>query len=310
MNLFSYFFSKLHFYRSLNGIIDDRLRENEVMTMSDFLEFHYNDLSQHSSESGISEDTIIPGHLLIVSLTSHGSRIHDCHLAIETIMQGTIKPNRIILWLPEDSDATSSFIHNQVKRGLEIRYVKDWGPHTKLIPALQEFPNDIIVTIDDDMFYKSDMLENLVRAYQKDSSTIHANRVAVMTKDRNGNVESYLNWKQYLHPDTTTSMNVIIGSEGCLYPPKALSHEVFDEASIRELCPTADDIWFTAMALLKGTSISHVESHYQNACAGGVMNLRMQNSGLVHQNENPKDCRNDIQIRAVFGKYNLYPLIG
>ena len=310
MSIWSRLLSSFHFYRNLHSILDDSMKTNEVMTLSDYWEFQYTHLAQHSSEKGISSELYVKGKQVIVSLTSHGNRIMDSFLAIESIMQGTIKPNRIILWLPDDKDVHSCFLENQQNRGLEIRYVKDLGPQTKLIPVLKEFPEDIIITIDDDMFYRPDMVEHLLYAYKGDSSSIQANRVAVITKDKQDKVESYLKWKQYTHPEKTTARNVIIGCEGCLYPPHSLSEEVFNEDVFRVLCPTADDIWFTAMAMMNSTSVSHVESRYGNGCAGGIMNLRMQSSGLVRQNEDPRDCRNDIQFRAVFDKYNLYPLIG
>ena len=310
MSFWSRLQSFFHFYRNLHSIMDDSMKTNEVMTLSDYLEFQYTHLAQHSSEKGISSVPYVKDKQVIVSLTSHGNRILDSFLAIESIMQGTMKPNRIILWLPEDKEIHSCFLENQQRRGLEIRYVKDMGPHTKLIPALKEFPEDIVITIDDDMFYRPDMVEHLLQAYKKDSSSIQAYRVAIITKDNENNIESYLKWKQYVHPEKTTNRNVIIGCEGCLYPPHSLSEEVSNEDVFRVLCPFADDIWFTAMALKNGTSICHVESRFGNGCAGGIMNLRMQSSGLVHLNENPRECRNDFQIRAVFDKYNLYPLIG
>lgn len=302
--------SKLRLYQKLYSFVDDRLKACQMIAFSDFLEFQYSQLTQHSTASGISDDEYVPNRKIIVSLTSHSSRILDAYLAIETIMQGTVKPNRIVLWLPEDKIVTSVFLENQIKRGLEIRYVKDLGPQTKLVYALKAFPDDIIITIDDDIFYKPDMIENLLRAYQEDSSSILANRVSVITKDNRGNINSYLKWIHYNYPEGNTQNNVIIGVEGCLYPPSSLSEEVFNEDVFREICPTADDIWFTAMAMLKGTKIVYVEGRYDKGFAGGVANLRMQNSGLVHQNEDPQNCRNDIQFRAVFEKYNLYPLIG
>ena len=47
-----------------------------------------------------------------------------------------------------------------------------------------------------------------------------------------------------------------------------------------------------------------------NEGTNGIMNLRMQSSGLVRLNENPEECLNDRQIQQVFGKYNLYAAIG
>lgn len=302
--------SNFRFYQKVNSFVDDRLKAKQMMSLSDFLEFQYSQLALHSTALGISDVEFVSNRKIIVSLTSHDSRILDAYLTIETIMQGTLKPNRIVLWLPEGRTVTSIYLENQIKRGLEIRYVKDLGPQTKLVYALKSFPDDIIVTIDDDIFYKPDMIENLVKAYQEDSSSILANRVSVITKNQNGTVNSYLNWIHYNYPEGYSPNNVIIGVEGCLYPPYSLSDEVFNEEVFRAICPTADDIWFTAMAMLKGTKIVHVEGRYDKGFAGGVANIRMQKNGLVHQNEDPKDCLNDTQFQSVFHKYNLYPLIG
>ena len=310
MNLFSKLLSFVQIGDRFKSLMDERMKANQIMTLSDYLEFHYTQLALHSEDLGVSSEEYVPDRQVIVSLTSHGNRIYDSYMAIESIMQGTVKPNRILLWLPDDKKVSSCYLDHQVKRGLEIRYVKDLGPHTKLIPALKAFPEDIIITIDDDIFYKPDMVETLLRAFKEDSFAILANRVAVITKDKRGKVESYLKWLHYNYPKGDIKRNVIIGVEGCLYPPYTLSQEVFNEDALRELCPTADDIWFTAMAMLKGTRIVHVDCRYDKGFAGGVANIRMQSTGLVHLNENPKECRNDIQIRAVFSKYNLYSLIG
>ena len=303
-------FSRLDIFAKFKSFVDDRLKTAQMMSISDYLEYQYTQLAQHSTDLGISNEEYVPNKQLIVSLTSHGDRVLDAYLAIETIMQGTVKPNRIILWLPKDKVVNSIYFENQQKRGLDMRYVDDIGPHTKLLPALKCFPEDIVITIDDDIFYKPDMIERLLLSYRNDPFSIHANRVALMTKDKNGNLNSYLKWILSDFPQGELKNKIIIGVEGCLYPPHSLSEEVFNEDVIRELCPTADDIWFTAMAMLKGTNITYTVGRYENGFAGAVANLRMQKSGLIHQNENPKNPRNDAQIRAVFDKYKLYPLIG
>ena len=37
----------------------------------------------------------------------------------------------------------------------------------KAILAFQDFPNDIVITIDDDLFYKSDLIESHLRWHAK-----------------------------------------------------------------------------------------------------------------------------------------------
>ena len=88
--------------------------------------------------------------------------------SIESIFNQTYKANKIVLYISKDHFTTSTLPHSllkQQKRGLEIRFVKDIGPYTKLIPALKEFPNANIITIDDDYMYPFDMIEKLVKAH-------------------------------------------------------------------------------------------------------------------------------------------------
>lgn len=57
-------------------------------------------LALSNSNVGISDGKIID-ESLIVSLTTYSKRIHEVYLVIESIMQQTILPNKIILWLDE-----------------------------------------------------------------------------------------------------------------------------------------------------------------------------------------------------------------
>ena len=52
---------------------------------------------------------------VVVSLTTFGNRIHNVHLAIESIMQGTVKPNKIVLWLAEDEFKNKNLPKGQAK---------------------------------------------------------------------------------------------------------------------------------------------------------------------------------------------------
>ena len=61
-----------------------------------------NDYLLHSCESGVT-DTHYCDHEIIVSLTTYEPRLYETYLAIESIMQQTVKANRIILWLPDST---------------------------------------------------------------------------------------------------------------------------------------------------------------------------------------------------------------
>ena len=128
----------------------------------------------NSNHSGITTERYC-NHDIIVSLTTYGKRLYDVHLAIESIMEQTMKANRILLWLDEGyiNQRLPKTLELLKKRGLEIRYCKDLRSYKKLIPALKEFPNDAIITIDDVLIYEFDLLERLIQSYLENQSYIY-----------------------------------------------------------------------------------------------------------------------------------------
>lgn len=243
---------------------------------------------------------------VIVSLTSYGNRIYDVYLAIESIMQGTIKPNRIILWLSDElkNEKLPKTLQMQATRGLEVEYCKDIRSYTKLIPALRKYPDSIIITIDDDAIYDFDIVEKLVKAYQKYPYDIHANRIHRITVDDRGEIESYNNWKWCYNDYDVSSFNFLTGVGGVLYPPNSLDNAVFDKDVFLNICKTADDVWFYLMALKKGTLVRKVYTHSSKGEDYTVNNSPAE-IGLLEKNTDRVCCQNDIQFKAVMKHYGL-----
>ncbi|MDB9027334.1 glycosyltransferase family A protein [Parabacteroides distasonis] len=255
---------------------------------------------------GISEDQYCD-HEIIVSLTTHGKRIYDVHLTIESIMEQTMKANRIILWLDYNfkHKTLPKTLQLLQKRGLEISFCKDIRSYTKIILSLIKFPNDAIVTIDDDVLYEIDLLENLITAYQENPSYIYCTRFHRILLDKNHNLLPYRKW-QWLCPDMDANvLNFPTGVGGVLYPPHSLDEEVLNESIFMDICTYADDVWLKAMALKKGTLSKKVYTH---SSEDFLMNEEVQDIGLRNINiEN--DFLNDKQISTVFQKYNLYQIL-
>lgn len=260
-------------------------------------------LSIESNSIGISSDKISEYNITI-SLTTHKKRILDVHLVLESLMHQTIKPNRIILWLCKDEFSENSipYLLNRYKeRGLMIFYVDNFRSHTKLVPALEMFPEDIIVTVDDDLIYRHDMLENLVKPFLLDPGYIYFNRGHRIVMN-NGIIAPYLNWEWNIEDSRDSMLNFPTGVGGILYPPKSLDNEVLNKAQFLEICPLADDVWFKAMALLKGTPSRKV-STYDSRGLDYILLDELQTDGLQAQNNGQN--KNDQQIKLVFEKYNL-----
>jgi len=258
-----------------------------------------------SKEVGVSSDKYCSEEI-IVSLTSHGERIYDVYLAIESIMQGSIKPNRILLWLSEDEFGQALLPQTlllQKERGLEIRFGKDIKSFMKLVPTLAEYPNACIVTIDDDAIYEFDLLERLVHAHIKSPEAICACRVHKIKLKENGQPVSYLDWEQCVDSCDSSPFCFPTGVGGTLYPAHCLSQEVFNESVFMSLCPFADDVWFYAMGVINNTPFLKVKTpkprgYYYELPAAFT-------NALFIKNEDSEECRNDKQIEAVFNKYRI-----
>lgn len=206
---------------------------------------------------------------LIVSLTSFPARINTVHLTINTLLRQTLKPDKVILWLaesqfPQKEAELPQELLKLCDLGLEIKWTEDLRSYKKLIPALKEFPDDIIITADDDLYYEEKCLEKLYRAYEKDKNNIYVHRVTrIMLED--DKVKNYSQRESlFLDFKEPSFANSVFGGSGCLYPPHSLHKEVFDIEKAKKITYSADDYWFWTMAVLNGTKISEVSGSKSN----------------------------------------------
>ena len=90
---------------------------------------------------------------VIVSLTSFPAAINYAKDAIKSILVGNTLPDKVVLYITlsqfKDSKIPSELVTLVNNYPLfEIRnYNEDIRSYRKLIPALKDFPNDLIVTI-------------------------------------------------------------------------------------------------------------------------------------------------------------------
>ena len=204
---------------------------------------------------------------IIVSLTSFPARMTTLHLVIESIIKQSIKPNKILLWLyekefPQKEKNIPKKVLNFQSHGLLIKYYPtNLKSHLKLIPTLKQYPNSIIITIDDDVYYKKDMIEKLYKSYLKNPKDIHAHRISKIIFNKikknfdiiNGGLDYY---------NVSTYLNILNGVGGVIYPPNCFNNDIFNETLILKLAKTNDDLWFWVQAVLKGTKIKVVEKGY------------------------------------------------
>ncbi|MFV0521985.1 MAG: hypothetical protein ACK5MI_06110 [Mangrovibacterium sp.] len=201
---------------------------------------------------------------LVVSLTSFPAAIPFAVQAIQSILNGSIMPAKVILYLTA-SQFLEEIIPDELKELeensiLQVRfYEENIRSYTKLIPALNDFPEAVIVTIDDDIYYGQHMLRDLLRLHAKHPNAIIGHRVRDLKLDAPYRQwERYKSWR-YLTKNLSPKFgNVQTGVGGVLYPPHSLNKKMLDSKIFMEMAPTVDDIWFWAAAVANGTKIAPV----------------------------------------------------
>ena len=262
------------------------------------------DNTLHCTEPGVSEERLCDEEV-VVSLTSYGNRIYEAHLAIESIMQQTVRPNRIILWLAKDEFEGKTLpvaLRMQQERGLEIAFCEDMKSYNKLIPSLQHFPESCIITIDDDAAYYPDVMEKLVYAHQDKPHDICASRMHGMVMGDDGKPIPYANWQACINEcPENNGLAFFTGVGSVLYPPHCFTDEVFNKDVFMDICRTADDVWFNAMRLLNDVNVTKVysadpEGDFTELPSSMVDPLRLNN---IH-------VGNDKAVLSVYGRYGLF----
>lgn len=203
---------------------------------------------------------------IIVSLTSYPERINLVATTIDTLLQQKVKPDRLVLWLadsqfPNKEKNLPEELLNKCKYGLEIKWCEDLKSYKKLVPALIEFPDSIIVTADDDLYYQPDWLKSLYLEYLKDPNLIYTRR-ATFIKIKNDTINAHPHHSNTHYKPCFN--NQIMGGAGTLYPPHSLHKDVIDIDSIKSLIPTHDDIYFWAMAILNNKKIKLIKNRDVN----------------------------------------------
>lgn len=227
------------------------------------LKFEYDTARKYNytpvSQSGISETP--RKERLIVSLTSFPARIPTLHITLSSLLQQSVTPDLVVLWLAKEQFANGEAdLPEEILRlkdyGLTIEWCNDIRPYKKLIPALKEFPNDVIITVDDDVFYDKKMVERLYNSYQAHPDCINCHRITKISL-KNGKFKAKPK-KCYPRPSFA---NKLVGVGGVLYPPHSLYKDITNEDLFMKLAPTNDDIWFWLMAVMNGTRIIQIKNN-------------------------------------------------
>lgn len=240
---------------------------------------------------------------IIVSLTSYPARIQGITKVLDSIMRQTYSPDKIVLYLSEDQFAERKMpldLSDYFVQGLEIHWCQgDMRSHKKYLYAFSEYPDDYIITVDDDYYYEKHMVEEFVQYTDKFPQCILARRTHLITAKIDSSISQYGKWwNDCMHYIGVPRMDLFaIGCGGILYPPRLLTNEVFNIDYIKKYCMYADDIWLKVMELISGIPVVRIPMNMEDRCDENFVN-----DGLYqHYNSNGG---NDRQFQAVLGVFD------
>jgi hypothetical protein len=224
------------------------------------------------------------------------------HYAIASLLLQSDKPDRVVLYLDNENWSENNLPDNLKflkKYGLEIHFCKDIRSYTKLVYAIQEFPNDILITADDDIFYPKNWLRKIKACYANNPNNIYCHRAHEIRIDEQGNIIPYKQWKYEIKKSNDCNLIFPTGVGGVLYPPNALHSLTIDSNLFLALAPSNDDIWFWAMAKLQGTKTYLVDNPIRSFARVN----KKEEMSMCLANLNVTNNANDKQLKSILEKF-------
>lgn len=246
---------------------------------------------------------------VVVSLTSYGIRVtRTLPSTLISLLKQSYKPDVVVLWLDRDEWNECS-VPNALKqlreKGVTIRFCENLYSFKKHIPTLEAYPDDIIITVDDDFYYPSNFIKKLMDEYKRNPERIYTHRAHRPTFSENGDLMPYSCWDMLVSDSCESPLFATTGG-GCLYKKSFLYKDVCNRNLFQRLCPKADDVWMYFMGVLNGTPTMVLKNnHFSMIPLDVFYQLTHKDSNLYAVNV--KKSYNDVQIEQVMEYYNLKP---
>lgn len=210
----------------------------------------------------------------IISMTSLPNRLEHIREVLESINNQTIGPQKTIMYICKDD------FNNKIPPILtEMMEIFPWFKvklinenykvATKLLPALKDFPNDIIINLDDDIYYDNRLIERLLETYLSNTNSIVTVAARVVLFDsKNGLVTRFKEnggTIKISDKSLTGYQYSFLSGHGTLYPPHIFDNtNVMDFDMMCKMCPTDDELWFWANALIKGVKTTIIGNYSED----------------------------------------------
>lgn len=204
---------------------------------------------------------------VIVTLTSYPPRMNTIWMTLRSIFSQSRLPDKVVLYLAKsdfpnrEADLPDS-LKEMLWNDFEIRWVnEDLKPHKKYYWAFRDFPDDLVVTIDDDLIYRRNMIETLLACHASHPDAIVASRTHLIMFNDDGSLKPYDQWiyeAPHYHEELVgrPSMRLFATTgAGTLFDPKLFPPMTYDADLIKKHCLVADDVWLKVIETIAGVPV-------------------------------------------------------
>lgn len=244
---------------------------------------------------------------VVVSFTSYPARIGTLWMVVDSLFRQKITPSKIILYLSKvnfpkkEKDLPNSLL-SYCGDFFSIVWVDDnLMPHKKYFYAFQQYRDKIIITVDDDNYYRDDLIKTLWDIHLNFPNCVCANTVSEIVNE-NGIIDKYENWNSNIRQSNNSSFNYLaIGASGILYPMGEYRKSASSNPkTIIRTCLRADDLWLKCHELLFDIPVAHGDYY----CPAMPL-FRSQRTSLVSFNDSSQSHGNDVQWSSLDLEYGL-----
>ena len=185
---------------------------------------------------------------IVLSMTTYPKRARYAKKAIKSVViqNAFFLPIYVFVFEEEYSQVSNELSSLSKYNVLVIPYKQDLRQYLKIIPALEQFKNQSIITFDDDILYPQGWLEGLISAYQANLNVIIGYRGQYIPDQETLSPENYFSLRIYKYPTATVvapERMLFTGVGGVLYPPKVFCSLVLSMKLALRLSPGNDDFW-------------------------------------------------------------------
>jgi|TARA_B110000238_G_C16062346_1_gene411102 protein O-GlcNAc transferase len=236
---------------------------------------------------------------LTVSITAKRERFFFLDLVLKSILNQSIHPDEIILWVEyKDKKKIPQKILKMKNYGIKILFCKNFKSYNKIIHTLNIRKENYIITFDDDIFYHKDSIKYLLNKSLNNPKDIIANRIHKIILDKKKLPIEYKKWKWNSTDSKKNKLNFLTGVYGVLYPPHSFYKNITNNKIFMKLSPAADDLWLYWMIRLNKKFI-----RWSNFDKKNFEIINLNNDSL--RARNVENNYNDLQIKNLIDYYGF-----